>query len=740
DAGTTDVLVTQGKVKVSGYGGLVHSGRQLACGRGPDRLTTIPRASHELGWTRELVAAGASPLVPASEHKGGALIALDPTGQEAKLSLREYHVDVHVEDGFARTTIDQTYFNHMHSRLEGTFYFPLPPDASISRLAMYVNGKLMEGGMAERAHARYVFEDIMHTRRDPALLEWVDGSTFKMRVFPLEPRQEKRIVLSYTQRLSTVYGRTEYRFPGGHSMELVGRWSFHGRVVGGADLKWASPTHELTGSKDGGDLIVDFEQTKVMPKDDLVLHVFEQDFEATATELARFSTADHEKHRYLMVRFRPELETKADAARQRRDWLFVFESSGDRDPLLARAQIEVIRGLLDHAEPDDRFAVLTAGTHVRNLFSTLQPVTGENVAAATAFLDTSHLVGALDLEGALSAAGEMLADANNAHLVHVGTGIAVLGERRTDKLIAMIPLGTRYVGIGVGKRWARSFMKEAAAATGGFFTQINPDQNVPWRTFETASTLNASRLMDIKVSGAGPDVRFLTFADSIADGEEICAVARLDGTATGPGMVEITGTLDGKAWSRELSVEDPSEGADYLPRFWAKLQIDRLVAANAAANRNAIVKLSKAMYVMSPFTSLLVLENDAMYAQYKVDRGRKDHWALYPAPKTIPVVREPAKTPAPPTEAKAGKPTAKDVLESILVCLPPEFVQWGDGRDYRAGQVVSAWSILTGRYRPPARYTNAVSSYFMEVGGTNWATTQPTTIPWSAGAGTYEGL
>ena len=47
------------------------------------------------------------------------------------------------------------------------------------------------------------------------------------------------------------------------------------------------------------------------------------------------------------------------------------------------------------------------------------------------------------------------------------------------------------------------------------------------------------------------------------------------------------------------------------------------------------------MYVMTPYTSLLVLENEAMYAQYKVDRGRKDHWAMYPCPPKIPVVYEP---------------------------------------------------------------------------------------------------
>src|SRR5262249_11475704 len=155
--------------------------------------------SHVLDWARDLMTEAESPLVPQSNYCGGALVVGDPNGQEAKLSLRKYHIDVHIEDGFARTTIDQTYFNHENARLGGTFYLPPPPDASLSRLAMYVNGDLMEGGMAERDYARQVYEGIVRRMKDPALLEWVDGSTFKMRVFPLEGRQEKRIVLSYTQ-------------------------------------------------------------------------------------------------------------------------------------------------------------------------------------------------------------------------------------------------------------------------------------------------------------------------------------------------------------------------------------------------------------------------------------------------------------------------------------------------------------------------------------------------------------
>ena len=91
------------------------SRRARSCSRGDDKIAPAPRASAALDWTRDLMAAAESPLVPAGKHGGGALVAVDPDGQEAKLTLRKYHVDVHIEDGFARTTIDQTYFNSENS-------------------------------------------------------------------------------------------------------------------------------------------------------------------------------------------------------------------------------------------------------------------------------------------------------------------------------------------------------------------------------------------------------------------------------------------------------------------------------------------------------------------------------------------------------------------------------------------------------------------------------------------------
>src|SRR5260370_31414898 len=122
---------------------------------------------------------------------------------------------------------------------------------------MYVDGSRMEGGMVDRDFGRAVYEEIVYRQKDPALLEWVDGSTFKMRVFPLEPRQEKRIILSYTQKLPGLYGETQYRFPAGHTLQKVKQWSFHALVKNGAGRPWSSPSHQFEANKKDGDLLLE---------------------------------------------------------------------------------------------------------------------------------------------------------------------------------------------------------------------------------------------------------------------------------------------------------------------------------------------------------------------------------------------------------------------------------------------------------------------------------------------------
>ncbi len=646
--GGTALVVASGSVKVEGIADPVKGGELLA--EKAERPSRAARVSHLVAWTKGL--RNDTP-VPASGHAGGSLIAVDPDGQEAKLELRKYHVDVHVEDGFARTTIDQTFFNHSLDRMEGTFRFPLPPDASLNRLAMYVDGNLMEGGMAERDHARATYERIRYEQRDPALLEWVDGSTFKMRVFPIEARQEKRIILSYTQRLPVLYGQVSYRFPAGDA--LASLWTLNVRVKGGKGMAWACDSHAPKARVAGDDLILTAEQKAGRIGRDLVLSFTEK-----ASPEYRLSSVRHEGAAYLLVRYRPALEAAKTAGR--RDWVVLVETSGDRDPLLARTQIELVRAFLTNCGRDDSFVILTGATRTKALRPKAvrnEPVAVEEVVAD---LEKAHLIGAFDMGAALDAARPYLAT-EGAHLVHLGSGIAAMGERRPQELLKRLPRGARYVGVGVGRRWDRAMMQTLAEKTGGFFTQANPDEPASWRGMELASTLATPRLLNVSVTDPAGKVTFLPFVRMAAQGEEVAAVARCEGGL--PEKVRITGTLDGREVSSEIDVK-AEEGAGHLPRSWAKLEIDRLLAEDAAKHKETIVALSKAMYVMTPFTSLLVLENDDMYKQFKVDRGRKDHWAIYPAPQKIKVVIERLEGDEGDV-TKGIKPSRKTVAETLAM-------------------------------------------------------------------------
>src|SRR5262249_10326096 len=156
--------------------------------------------------------------------------------------------------------------------------------------------------------------------------------------------------------------------------------------------------------------------------------------------------------------------------------------------------------MLNFSNRDDTFVILTAGTRTRAVQAKAVPNDPAAIDEAMSALEKTHLVGALDLGAALTAARTHLEGAKSPYLLHIGSGIAAMGSAGTADLLKRIPKGTRYVGVGVGKRWNRPLMQAAAEATGGLFAQVNPDEVIAFRGVELASTLSTPRLVDVQFS------------------------------------------------------------------------------------------------------------------------------------------------------------------------------------------------------------------------------------------------
>src|SRR5689334_19038330 len=129
------------------------------------------------------------------------------------LMIRYHRVEVTVRERIAETRVEQTFRNHTSQRLEGTYVFPIPPGATVSGFAMWVNGQRQQGELLDATQARSVYEAIVARARDPGLVEYMGGNLFRARVFPIEPLGDVRIEISFTQTLEYEGSVVHYRYP-----------------------------------------------------------------------------------------------------------------------------------------------------------------------------------------------------------------------------------------------------------------------------------------------------------------------------------------------------------------------------------------------------------------------------------------------------------------------------------------------------------------------------------------------
>ena len=129
------------------------------------------------------------------------------------LEVVYHNVDVKIDGQSAVTTIDQSFYNPSNFQLEGYYIFPVPKGAVINNFTMVINGKETKAELLDSDKARKIYEDIVRQMRDPALLEYSEQNIFKLRIFPIEPRSEKKISISYTQLLESDNNLFEYIYP-----------------------------------------------------------------------------------------------------------------------------------------------------------------------------------------------------------------------------------------------------------------------------------------------------------------------------------------------------------------------------------------------------------------------------------------------------------------------------------------------------------------------------------------------
>jgi len=118
---------------------------------------------------------------------------------ERTLGVKKIDIEVQIVGNVATTTYDMYFYNPTDQILEGELNFPLGEGQKVVRYALDVNGSLREAVVVEKEKGRVAFEAVVRRRVDPALLEQGTGNNYKSRIYPIPANGYKRVLLAFEQ-------------------------------------------------------------------------------------------------------------------------------------------------------------------------------------------------------------------------------------------------------------------------------------------------------------------------------------------------------------------------------------------------------------------------------------------------------------------------------------------------------------------------------------------------------------
>jgi hypothetical protein len=537
----------------------------------------------------------------------GGIGSLHAKGLDGKsntpLHLRALRVDVESAGHLAAFSVEHQFDNDSDERLEGTFRFTLPPNAIVTGLAMEIDGQLMEGEILARDKAQKIYRDIVDSMRDPAILEWEQGRTFKLRVFPIEARASKRVVLRYIAPLSPDPQRPRGNY----------------RVV------------YPTVAPEGQGLI---DHLSIYVNDEA--RIDRRDFEARgdiriplATNAASpdFVVERRGDHDYYAARIRPDWDQMPAPPRRsgpltRIIWLDSSRSSLESWGLAREAALGLVSGL----EEQDAFLLVSADLFPsRHAPAPVHPGPA-SLTGLEDFLNSVEPDGASDFSAAINEIGAIIKEGggDNYEVIYIGDATPTWGVLDRDQLSQRVEVNlgdTPLHALVVGKGGDPALMRHVVATQAGRVDQ--PAGPADLRRF-SVFLKHADRIKSlhaIEVVG-GPGLQPPPL-QTLFEGREAYAYFALPKGHEAPTELSLRGQNHAGAYEQRVALGVARDGA-HVSRLWAAARIEALqdeIGTREGA-KEELIALSEELGVLSRHTALLVLESEEAYRLHQIERRK----------------------------------------------------------------------------------------------------------------------
>lgn len=542
------------------------------------------------------------------------------------LPVKSIKIDTKVRAQVATTHVEQIFRNDTDATLEGTYFFPIPESASISEFAIWDGDKRLVGEVRSRDEARRIYDEIVRKQRDPGLLEYAGRDLFQASIFPIPPRSDKKLELTYTQALKAESGTVSYRYPlaTGRNMNEVGMVSGTVEVEARQALRNIySPSHQIDvrPSSGGQRARVSFESKPGREPQDFQLFyaVSDEDFGMTL-----LTHREPGKQGYFLLTLSPKDEL-AEQEYASKDIVFVLDTSGSMAEAgkMEKARAALLFGVRSLRD-GDRFNVVSFESEERLMSRELIQADAPGRALGEQFVKELRPVGGTNINGALVTSMELFEQSERPRmLVFMTDGLPTVGETNVARIIenakAARVAGVRLFTFGVGYDVNTALLDKLAAENGGVAEYVEPREDLEVKVSSFFTKINHPVLTNLalEMGAVEADLLYPRELPDLFRGTQVTLIGRYRNA----GDVPFTNLrLTGRTGSQTRSFHYPNlrfplenNANDFLPRLWATRRVGWLmeqVRSNGEQKElvDEITDLGTRYGIVTPYTSYLALE------------------------------------------------------------------------------------------------------------------------------------
>ena len=554
------------------------------------------------------------------------------------LPVKSIKIDTKIDGQVATTHLEQIFRNDTQFTLEGTYFFPIPENASVVNFAIWENGKKLVGEVRSREEARRIYDDIVRRQKDPGLLEYAGKDLFQASIFPIPPNSDKILELTYTQILKADSGVVSYRYPlgTGHNLwqqrqqEMRGNGSpqqkfgtISGRVeiIGKEALRNIySPSHNIeVKQKNDRTANISFETSENDSDFQLFYGLTNDDF---GISLLTYREPGKEGYFLLMVSPKDDV---AERELVNKDIVFVLDTSGSMSEAgkMEKARAALAFGVKSLRE-GDRFNVINFAGEEHLMERGLIAADAKGKLRAESFINKLQPTGGTNINDSLLASLRQFDNNDRPKmLVFMTDGLPTVGETKAERIAANVAkaknVDVRIFPFGFGYDVNTALLDKIGTDNGGISDYVQPKEDLEVKVSNFFARVSSPVLADLELD-LGPVQTEGVYPRKIGDlfkGTQAVIIGRYKNDND---LKDLTVQLKGRSGKEtrtftysDLNFPERSEDNEFLPRLWASRRVGWLVEeirnnGETKEVRDEIVELGTRYGIVTPYTSYLATD------------------------------------------------------------------------------------------------------------------------------------